>query len=308
MIITVTMNPAIDKTVDIQSFIHGGLNRITRTCQDAGGKGINVSKTIRHLGGETVAAGFVAGSTGEFIEKALKEYGIRTDFIPVEGETRTNTKIVETAGTVTELNEPGPEVTKEHVEKLIQKLEEYASPDTLVVLSGSIPRGVDRNIYGVITERMHERGASVLLDADGGLFAQSLYAAPDIVKPNRVELEQYFGQPDAKEKDLIRMGEELLEKGIQLVAISMGSEGALFLKKGCRIKCPGLQVKAHSTVGAGDAMVAALAMAWQQHLPFEKAAALGMATSAGAVTTIGTKPPTKEVVETLLGQVQIQYI
>ena len=83
MIITVTMNPAIDKTVDIQSFLHGGLNRITRTCQDAGGKGINVSKTIRHLGGETVAAGFVAGSTGEFIEKALKEYGIRTDFIPV---------------------------------------------------------------------------------------------------------------------------------------------------------------------------------------------------------------------------------
>ena len=308
MIYTVTLNASIDYIGECENFTSGKVNVATSENFYPGGKGINVSKTIHHLGGETVAAGFVAGSTGEFIEKALKEYGIRTDFIPVEGETRTNTKIVETAGIVTELNEPGPEVTKEHVEKLIQKLEGYASPDTLVVLSGSIPRGVDRNIYGVITERMHERGASVLLDADGGLFAQSLYAAPDIVKPNRVELEQYFGQPDAKEKDLIRMGEELLEKGIQLVAISMGSEGALFLKKGCRIKCPGLQVKAHSTVGAGDAMVAALAMAWQQHLPFEKAAALGMATSAGAVTTIGTKPPTKEMVETLLGQVQIQYI
>lgn len=308
MIITVTMNPAIDKTVDIDRFIHGGLNRIQRVCLDAGGKGINVSKTIHHLGGETVATGFVAGSAGETIEGVLREYGIRTDFVRVSGETRTNMKVVEADGPVTELNEPGPEVTEQSIQELLAKLEAYADPETLVVLSGSIPRGVDKNIYGVITEKMHAKGASVLLDADGELFSRSLYARPDIIKPNRMELEQYFEAQGGGQsaEALQQMGKKLLDMGVGLVAISMGGEGAIFMQEGCCLKCPGLSVKPHSTVGAGDAMVAALAMAWQQKLPLSEAAALGMATSAGAVTTIGTKPPSKEVVEELLKRVKIE--
>lgn len=317
MIVTVTMNPAIDRTIDIGTFVHGGLNRIKRTCMDAGGKGINVSKTIHHLGGETVATGFVAGNAGETIQRVLADYGIPADFVSVSGETRTNTKVVEEGGVVTELNEPGPKVTQEKLEELITKLEGYAAPGTLVVLSGSIPRGVPKDIYGVLTEKMHAKGAAVLLDADGELFACSLYAKPDMIKPNIVELEQYFangqnGASEARQKPtcghITELGQRLLDRGIGQVAISMGGDGAVFMKNGCTVRCRALPVQVHSTVGAGDAMVAALAYAWEQGLSFEQAAALGMASSAGAVTTVGTKPPTRELVDELLKKVALERL
>lgn len=306
MIVTVTMNPAIDKTVDIEKMEHGGLNRIQHVELDAGGKGINVSKTIKALGGTSVAAGFLGGKAGETIEGVLKEYGIKTDFVYVDGETRTNLKVVEKNGEVTELNEPGPEVTEEQVELLLKKLEQYANEDTLFVLAGSIPKGVDKNIYKVITERVHEKGAKVLMDADGELFVHALEAAPDMVKPNRVELEAYFKLDYlASEEELAAMGKKLLENGSELVAISLGKMGAMFLTEGKRIRCPGLTVKAHSTVGAGDAMVAALAYSWDEKMELEDRIRLGMATSAGAVTTVGTKPPAREVVDELAKRVEI---
>lgn len=306
MIITVTMNPAIDKSIDIERLERGGLNRIQNVEMDAGGKGINVSKTIKALGGSSLATGFLGGKAGETIENVLKEYGIPTDFIYVDGETRTNTKVVEKMGEVTELNEPGPKVTEEQVEALLEKLESYASEDTLVVLAGSIPKGVDKNIYKVITECVHKKGAKVLMDADGELFVHALEAHPDMIKPNRVELEAYYKLDyRASESELVSMGKKLLENGSQLVAISLGQMGALFLTGENTVRCPGLTIKAHSTVGAGDAMVAALAYSWDNHLSFDETIKLGMATSAGAVTTIGTKPPTREKVDELAKQVTV---
>lgn len=309
MIITVTMNPAIDKTVDIGELERGGLNRIQKIVLDAGGKGINVSKTVKELGGTTIATGFLGGSSGAVIEKVLKEYGIETDFVQVRGETRTNMKVVEQGGIVTELNEQGPVVEPEQLRALVEKLEGYASQDTLFVLAGSIPRGVDGNIYRVITEKVHRKGASVLLDADGELLVNSLAAGPDIIKPNRVELEEYYQIDDcATEEQLVEMGSRLLKQGVGLVAVSMGRQGALFLKKEEKYKCPGLSVTAHSTVGAGDAMVAALAYGWDRKLDLAESARLGMAVSAGAVTTTGTKPPVREVVDELLKQVKLEAL
>lgn len=307
MIITVTMNPAIDKTVDIDCMERGGLNRIQHVELDAGGKGINVSKTIKSLGGNSLATGFLGGKAGETIEGVLKEWEIQTEFVYVDGETRTNLKVVEKQGDVTELNEPGPVVTEAQVEELLAKLESYANEETLFVLAGSIPKGVNKNIYGVITERVHAKGAKVLMDADGELFVQALKAHPDMIKPNRVELEAYYHLDDsASESELENMGRSLVEEGTELAVISMGRQGAMFLTKDRTIRCPGLNVKAHSTVGAGDAMVAALAYSWNVKSGLEDTIRLGMATSAGAVTTIGTKPPTRDVVEKLAAQVVIR--
>lgn len=309
MIITVTMNPAIDKTIDLDRLEHGGTNRIQNVEKDVGGKGINVSKTIHALGGNSLATGFLGGGTGEVIEQALKEYGIRTDFVYVEGETRTNTKIVEKFGEVTELNEPGPEVARNQVEELIRKLEGYAGEDTLIVLAGSIPRGVSPDIYKVITERVRERGASVLVDADGELFASALEAHPDIIKPNRFELESYYKLDyRASERELISMGRKLAEGKSSLAAVSLGQMGALFFHEGKVVRCPGLSVKAHSTVGAGDAMVAALAYSWDQKMGFEGTVRLGMAASAGAVTTVGTKPPARSLVDELAAKVIVEWL
>lgn len=309
MIITVTMNPAIDKTVDIGDFEHGGLNRIQRVVLDAGGKGINVSRTVKELGGTTIATGFLAGNSGAVIETMLESYGIRADFVHVCGETRTNMKVVEQNGTVTELNEPGPSVTLEQTEELIAKLEAYADADTLFVLAGSVPRGIDKDIYRVITEKVHAKGASVLVDADGELLVRALEAVPEMVKPNRAELEEYFHFAHTADRaELIQLGCRLLDQGIGLAAVSMGPEGALFLGKERKYSAPGLTVKTHSTVGAGDAMAAALAYGWDQRWPLEKSASLGMAVSAGAVTTLGTKPSAREIVEELLKQVQLEEI
>ena len=307
MIITVTMNPAIDKTVEIDTLKPGGLNRIRKVEYDAGGKGINVSKTIHELGGESIATGFLGGNAGRTIENVLDARKIMHDFIWVDGETRTNTKVFEENGAVTELNEPGPAISEEQIQKLMNKLENYAGVNTLIVLSGSIPGGVGKDIYEKIIRMAHGKGSQVLMDADGEVFSLSLEAGPDIIKPNRVELEEYAGiDYRASGKELLEMTRKLMEKGIHTAAVSMGKSGAMFVKGGYEAVCPALPVKAHSTVGAGDAMVAALAYAWDQKLGDEETVRLCMAASAGAVTTIGTKPPAKELVEELKMQVKIE--
>ena len=244
MIITVTMNPAIDKTVEVQKLNPGSLNRIKRVEFDAGGKGINVSKTIGELGGESIAVGFLGGNAGAIIEKVLRERNIRTDFIWVEGETRTNTKVLEENGMVTELNEPGPTVLNKQIEELLHKLDGYAGEDHLFVLSGSIPNGVDKNIYQRIIRLVHEKNAKVLLDADGELFRQSLQAVPDMIKPNRAELEEYAGiDYRAPEETLLEIAKGLLDQGMETVAVSMGKQGSHVLKRGLSGHVPGLKRK-----------------------------------------------------------------
>lgn len=306
MIITVTMNPAIDKTVELTHLEQGSLNRLTNVIIDAGGKGINVSKAIKELGGETIATGFVGGSGGMIIERLLKEQGITSDFIHVAGETRTNLKVVEQNGFVTELNEPGPVIKQEEIDVLTDKLIAFANHEALFVIAGSIPSGVDKNIYKNIIEKVKEKGARVFLDADGELFLNTLEAKPDFIKPNRTELEEYYAMDyRANEKELIAMGYKFLDKGIGMIAISLGQMGALFLTREKCIKCPGLKVEAHSTVGAGDAMVAALAYGFDKGIEFTECIKLGIATSAGAVTTKGTKPPTRQLVDLLKEKVEI---
>lgn len=309
MIITVSMNPAIDKTVEIGKLIPGGLNRIRKVEYDAGGKGINVSKTIRELGGESIATGFLGGNAGKTIENVLNEKKIRNDFVWVEGETRTNTKVFEENGEVTELNEPGPVIGEEEMKALMDKLAGYANEEALFILAGSIPSGVDKHVYAEITRLVHAKGGKVLLDADGELFRNSLAASPDMIKPNRVELEEYAGiDYRASDEEILGLARELLGKGMETVAVSMGKSGAMLVRKGYEVKCPALSVKAHSTVGAGDAMVAALAYSWDQHLDNDKTVRLCIATSAGAVTTVGTKPPARSLVDELMKQVIIERI
>ena len=191
MIVTVTMNPAIDKTVEIGYLQQGGLNRISKVEYDAGGKGINVSKTICELGGKSIATGFLAGNAGRTIKNVLDEKGIQNDFVWIKGETRTNTKVFEENGMVTELNEPGAVPSADELKELIDKLEGYASKDTLFVLAGSVPNGMDKDIYAEIIDTVHKKDAAVFLDADGELFRSGLKAMPDIIKPNRLELEEY---------------------------------------------------------------------------------------------------------------------
>lgn len=309
MIVTVTMNPAVDKTVELNQLQCGELNRLENVISDAGGKGINVSKTISAFGGITLATGFIGGTSGMGIEKVLDTMDIKCDFVHINGQTRTNLKVVEKTGRVTELNEPGPTISQNEMQTLISKLESYAKDDTMFVFAGSVPNGVDKNIYKILIEKVKAKGSKVFLDADGELFTEALKAKPNIIKPNRFELESLFKiNHRANENELIDMGKNLLNSGIELVAISLGKEGALFLNSDRIVKCDALEVEAHSTVGAGDAMVAALAYSINNNMNFEYCVKLGISTSAGAVTTKGTKPPTLELVDRLKEQVKIKNL
>lgn len=309
MIVTVRMNPAIDKTIEVENLELGGLNRIKHVEIDVGGKGINVSKTIQKLGEISVATGFIAGNSGKIIENFMNNLGIKTDFITVEGETRTNTKVFEESGKVTELNEPGAKVSEEQIEALETKILGYVDENTIVVLAGSVPAGVDKGIYAKITESVHKKGGKVLMDADGELFVKALEAGPDMIKPNRDELQKYVGiDHKASENELLSSAKKLMEKGISNIAVSMGSSGAVFIGEGYCVRCPGIKVAALSTVGAGDAMVAAIAYSWDMKFSIKDMISYCVATSAGAVTTIGTKPPAKELVEELRKKVIIEYI
>ncbi len=309
MIITVTMNPAIDKTIEIENFEIGTLNRINKSIYDAGGKGINVSKTINAIGGETVAIGFVGGNAGNIIVNTLNSLNIKNDFVYLEEETRTNTKVFANNAPVTELNEQGAQVSDEKLNELIDKIKSYATADTIFVLAGSIPKGVPKDIYNTITKIVKEKGSKVLLDADGELFRSSLSAIPTLIKPNREELSEYANiKGEATREQLIEVAQEFLNDGIETVVISMGKYGSMFLVDGKKYFCDPVDVKVHSTVGAGDAMVAGLAYSLEQKLSTEDTLRLSVATSAGAVTTIGTKPPSKELVDQLVKQVEIHNI
>ena len=193
MIVTLTMNPAVDKTVYIDWLRTGQLNRISRKALDAGGKGINAARMLRVLGCECIAAGIAGGSAGRFIEDTLENEGIRTDFLHIEEETRTNEKIIEENGTMTELNEPGPLLTPEILGRCQEKLSAYAGPDTVFVISGSIPQGVSPDYYAHLIRLLKRKGSRVILDADGELLRLGIEAQPDAVKPNLQELSSYFG-------------------------------------------------------------------------------------------------------------------
>lgn len=309
MIVTVTMNSAIDKTIEIDRLNRGNLNRIEKIEYDAGGKGINVSKTIHELGGESIATGFLGGNAGRVIEEILDSRGIKHDFVWVDGETRTNTKVCEQDGTVTELNEKGSEVTPEQLTNLLEKLDDLADDNVLFILAGSIPGNMEKDIYARIIERVHKKGAKVLLDADGELFRKGLEQKPDMIKPNQWEIEELQGfSHGVSDKKLINVAEKMQTEGIDTVVISLGKNGALFVCGSYVAKGMPLKVDVHSTVGAGDAMVAAMAYSFEKKMEPRETARLCMAVSAGAVMTVGTKPPEKQLVKQLMKRVILEKV
>ena len=321
MIITVTMNPAIDRTVQLNELVPGQMHRFGTAQSDVGGKGINVSKMLRTLGTPSVACGILAGRAGDRIEKQLADWEIESKFVRAEGETRTNEKLIEQNGRMTELNEAGPEVTLAQLDEvkatIRQILTSAGDTRSIVAISGSVPRGVPKNFYRELVEEIHDCGGTAILDADGELFREGVKAKPDYVKPNAEELRSYFAargeEPEVVAEnyaDLIQMGRKLQGEGISNVIISMGGEGALFLRdeNNPALYCPALPVKAISTVGAGDSVVAALCYGFENNLSWEDTVRRCMAASAGAVTTAGTRPPEPEVIEELIGKVKIESL
>ena len=301
MIYTVTLNPALDKTVEIPGMALDTVNRITEMRTDPGGKGINVSKVIAKLGGESCAVGILGGGSGKMLEKLLEGEPFRF----VEGQSRTNLKIIDREGhTNTDINEPGLTVTAAELDALLRELLAELRPGDIVVLAGSLPKGAPQDTYRSWTAACKKAGARVFLDADGALLAEGIKAAPHLIKPNDGELSRLAGKKLETLEELTAEGRKLLERGIERVVISLGGRGALYLRKGSTIYAEGLRVPVGSTVGAGDSVVAALAYAEAQGLSEEEAVRLSTAAGAANVMCSGTQAAEREAVEALLPKVR----
>lgn len=307
MIYTVTLNPAIDKTVVIENFSAGMVNRVTSVREDAGGKGINVSKCLKKLGQDSVAAMILAGDTGRRLEKMLGVLEIPVLPVWAAGENRTNLKIIDPIKKEnTDINEPGPVVTQELLQNLREALREQVKQGDILVLSGSLPAGVDRSLYEQWTAYFREKGVCVYLDADGEPMRSGMKSLPYLIKPNNDELAALVEKPALSKEEMIAEGKRLLGTGIAEIVISLGGDGALFISADGCWKAEGLDVPVKSTVGAGDSVVAAMAFGQVRNLPRETKIKLAVAMGAASVMQSGTQPPEAQLVWELAQQVKIK--
>ncbi|MTI60378.1 MAG: 1-phosphofructokinase [Firmicutes bacterium] len=309
MIKTVTLNPALDKTIILDEFRIGKVNRIKKVFRDAGGKGINVSKMIRNLGGQSIATGVLAGETGSFIKKELERMKINYDFIDSIGETRTNIKLIDlSTDTFTDINESGALLPPEKLLELKGLIFKDMGDGDLLVLAGSVPAGVSHHIYADWINKAKEIGAKTILDADGSLFKNGVKAGPTLIKPNNHELSAYFAKDMTDRGEIIDFAVELFEYGVEKIMISLGSAGAIFLAGDKKIRIEPLSLDIKSTVGAGDAMVGALSLGIANELSLEEMAILSAAASSASLLNDGTEMGSKEQIMKLKSQIKYYYL
>ncbi len=300
MIYTVTFNPALDYVVRVNHFTPGMVNRTVKEDIYYGGKGINVSAVLANLGYESTALGFVAGFTGEEIERGVKTLGFASDFIRVKkGMSRINVKLK--SDLESEINGMGPEIMKEDVEALFHKLDGLKAGDVLV-LSGSIPSSISDDIYEQIMARLDGRGIRIVVDAEKNLLLNVLQYHPFLVKPNNHELGEMFGVKLNSEDEIIFYGRKLQEKGAANVLISMAGDGAILVTESGQVHKLGVaKGTVRNSVGAGDSMVAGFLAGFLENGNFFHALKLG--TAAGGATAfsdgLGTKEQIMELYETL---------
>ncbi len=299
-VVTVTANPAVDQTVWVPGFRAGEVNRVVREELSPGGKGVNVAAFLAPFGLAVAATGFIGRANAALFEEFLDRRGIGSFFVPVVGVTRTGIKIVdEEAGTTTDVNFPGFAVHDGHVRPLEGIVRRLARPGRWVVLAGSLPRDAPVETYRRLVEVVHAAGGLVALDTSGPALAQALPAAPDLVKPNRAELEELTGRALPDRAALRSAAGELAGHGIGTVIVSLGAEGALFVRGREAVFATPPPVRVASTVGAGDAMVAGTVLGIMRGLPLDGVARLATACSAVAISRVGPHLDPVEVEKTV---------
>ena len=286
MIITITCNPAIDKTVfnnDI-SF-------------DVGGKGINVSKVLNVLNTKSLLTGFLGKENKDIVLDDLYRY--ETDFVLVDGKTRTNTKTI-IRHELIEDNEDGPFIDVKYLKELKDKVSKYSN--NIVVISGSTPPNVTDTYYQELVSILKQNNNYVILDASKNQLRNAIKAKPNILKPNKDEVCELFNI-EYDEELVIQKCKELINDGIEIIVVSLGRDGSLFINSDSVYKVKPIDVEFRSPVGAGDAMVAGLAYSIENKLPYEEMIRLSTSLASCAVESLGSKPPVISRVNSLLNSV-----
>ncbi|RME43443.1 MAG: 1-phosphofructokinase [Caldilineae bacterium] len=305
MIYTLTLNPAIDRELAVPRLEFDEVLRATAVREDYGGKGFNVSRLLTAWGVENVALGFVGGYAGQKIEAGLKGLGIRTEFVKIAGETRTNISIVsEPQRRHIKVNEPGPAILPAELDALERRVRKLTRAGDWWVLSGSLPPGVPSTFYATLTGELKAAGARVVLDASGAALRAGCAAGPFLAKPNAIEAAELTGIQRVR-LQAADVATAIHRLGVQHALITLGKEGALFSDRQRLLFIETPPVVEVNPIGAGDSTVAALVWSAAQGLDWEESLRWSIACGAVAAGLAGTAVPEQSRVQALMATVRI---
>lgn len=306
-IVTVTLNPALDRTLYLPSFTLGEVNRVDNERTDPGGKGINVAKGIKALGHPVLVTGFLGKKNAYPFQEYFNQENIIDHFVATPGENRVNIKIVDTAtDIVSELNFPGVQPTAADLTNLQTTLHELAATHKWFVLSGSLPPTIPADTYAVFIEMLHQYNCKVILDTSGPALVAGIAARPYAVKPNLPELSQLMHSSMETDEEILEAIKQLLNRGISQVAISLGEKGSLVADHNQVLRAKAPVVPVSSTVGAGDAFVAGFSVGQARNLSLADSIRLASAAAGAAVTLPGTQAASLTEVNKLIHKIEIQ--
>lgn len=256
MIVTLTLNPSVDRTVEVEALVRGEVMRAISVRVDPGGKGINVSRALAAHGLATRAVVTLGGAEGEHLLALLRASGIDIVAVPIRGAIRSNITVVEPDGTTTKLNEPGATLSADELVSVFAAVRTASASADWLVASGSLPPGAPADVYAALIRELAGSGTRVAVDTSGPALEAVLAAHPALVKPNRDELAEVTGRPVLTVADAVAAAERVRELGAQAVLASLGSEGAVLVDAEGAVHGRTPAVAPISSVGAGDAMLA----------------------------------------------------
>jgi 1-phosphofructokinase family hexose kinase len=312
MILTVTLNAAIDRTVAVPNFRQGHRHRAVDSRTVAGGKGVNVARAISLLGRPVIATGLIGGPTGGQVLEHLDRESVLHDFTRIAGETRINLAVIDpTSGEQTEINERGPAVMPEEVDTFLERLAYLASGASICVLAGTLPPEVDTGIYARLVKDLQERGVTVVLDSEGEPMLAGLRACPDFVAPNEREAEELVGHEFGEPADLAHGVAELTRLGAAEAVITRADGCVAAVGEGGDLRY--LEISTEplepiAAVGSGDAFLAGYVAARYEGRPPEECLAYGVACGAESTQHFGAGVVDRERAERLVGDVEVRPI
>lgn len=306
MILTVTLNAAIDKRYVVEGAKSGEVNRVKECAYTPGGKGLNVSKPAAIAGAGVVATGFVGGYAGAYIEDSLKPFGIESAFYHMKEESRSCINIWDTVTKVqTEFLEPGFTVKQEDFEGFLKQFRGLVKEASVVTMSGSAPKGLDKTVYQKLVKIVKDAGKKVILDTSGKLLAEGIKACPTMIKPNIDEIRMLTGSSCEEEGEIIRAAKEIHEAGVSLVAVSLGASGSVVVSGEGIYRAAVPKIDAVNTVGCGDSMIAGFAIGMSEGLSVEETLRKASAISAAAALREETGFFIREDMERIFPQIEI---
>lgn len=310
MITTITLNVSVDKAYYIKgSIVPGTVARVVKCRNTAGGKGLNVARIADFCGEEVTAAGFIGGFNGAYVKDLLDRDGIYNQFTKTKAETRSCINILAEDETSTEYLEPGETVTEEEVSRFFKDLDQLLESTDVFTISGSIPAGVPKDIYAKMIGKIKEKGKQVILDTSGDFLKEGIKAGPTMIKPNDEELEVILGVPIENRQQTIDAAKEMRSQyGIQYVVVSLGGDGALLVGEEGIFHGKPPALKAVNTVGCGDSMVGAFAVAMKRKMKVKEALAYAVAVSAANAVNPETGHIRMEDVEEILPKVMVKKL